>query len=920
MWRGGPVFLLKRAWNITKTASPKPAGVSFRPSAGSARPCSRTRQEITALPNTELALPTFAPLRFGPSQRFELQPAERRLLVDGQPAALGRRALDLLIVLAARPDHLLTKNELLDRVWPGLVVEEANLQMQISNLRKLLGGEVIATVPGRGYRFTAAVGSAAAASASTPASASAVAPAAASTPVPALVAAVSSATPAPPRAAAHRLIGRDHDLARLEDLLRQGGGCVTLVGTSGVGKTSLARAAAGRWCGRVVWVDLAALAHGSQMAGALARALGLHLTGGDDEAPAQLVAALRGEVLLLVLDNAEHLIQPCAELAALLRPLADVQLLVTSQAPLAVAGERVLRLEPLVLPGPEANLGVGAAQGALALLVERIVAADHRFEATPAVLPLLRAVCAQLDGLPLALEMAAARVPLLGLQGVHDALAQRFALLTRGHRDAATRHRTLHNALDWSYRLLGPTEQRLFRALGVFADGFTLELAVALMTDDTHARWDVIEGLATLADRSLVVVSSDDPPRYRLLETMRAYALEQLAESANPATDPEGEQATVRQRHAVAVLALFARHTSGNAATMALCLAEMENARDAIAWARDHDLGVAAQLSVRVTGVTTFTVWRHESGNWLLALEPLMDQPAGLALPQDVQATWWTDRTRIGAIRRDTNARVAGRRAVALWRPLRQPRQSLRATLTWVRSIAVADAELAEACAELQAQAAAIPDLPPRERLSVLGALARAAVIRGDHVAVLAGREAEVALAQQLGDQDAVDAAESGIVSTLVNLGRHAEAAQRGQTLLARVDADGSGRNGNLPWVLSALFDALLALERLAEARALLPRLFAAGRRFATPTLAPLLCGLVTAEQRFQAAARLLGYAHQGYESRGMTFEPEEQAGLERMLAAVCAALGPELAARLVQQGRSLADDAAEALAAGTEP
>jgi len=855
------------------------------------------------LPNTEPAPPSAEPLRFGPSQRFELQPAERRLLVDGQPAALGRRALDLLIVLAAQPNHLLTKGELLDRVWPGLVVEEANLQMQVSNLRKLLGGELIATVPGRGYRFTAVVGSAVAAPSSPSAPAPSVAPVQAAT------------TPPAPRAATFRLIGRDHDLARLEELL-QGGACVTLVGTSGVGKTSLARAAAARWSGRSTWVDLAALAHGRQVAGALARALDLQLTGSDDDAPAQLVAALAGQVLLLVLDNAEHLIQTCAELATLLRPLAGVQLLVTSQAPLGVAGERVLRLEPLILPGPDENLTVWAAEGALALLVERIVAADHRFATTPAVLRLLRAVCAQLDGLPLALEMAAARVPLLGLQGVHDALVQRFALLTRGHRDAATRHRTLHNALDWSYRLLGPAEQRLFRALGVFADGFTLELAAALMTDDAHARWDIIDGLATLADRSLVVVSHDDPPRYRLLETMRAFALEQLTQS----TEPADEEATVRRRHADAVLKLFARDTTGNAATTALCLAEMENARDAMTWARDHDLGVAAQLSASVTFVTTFTVWRHESGNWLLALESLMDQPPGRALPAEVQATWWTERTRIGAIRRDASARVAGRRAVALWRPLQQPRQLLRATLTWVRSIAVADPELVVACAELQAQAAAIPDLTPRERLGVVGAQARAAVIRGDHVAVLAGREAEMALAQQLGLQNQVDAAESGIVNTLGSLGRNAEAARRGQTLLARVDADGSGRNGNLPWVLGGLFAALLALGRLDEARALLPKIFAAGRRFATPALVPQLCGLAAAEQRHQAAARLLGYARFSYESRDMTFEPEEEAILVQVLAAARAALGPAQAHDLVQRGRSLNDDAAEALAAGDEP
>jgi predicted ATPase/DNA-binding winged helix-turn-helix (wHTH) protein len=835
------------------------------------------------MPNAEPSPPAAAALRFGPSLRFELQPAERRLLVDGQPAALGRRALDLLIALAEQPDHLLTKNELIDRVWPGLVVEEANLQMQISNLRKVLGGELIVTVPGRGYRF-AAVGDAAPAPAQAP---------------------VSS------RASAHRLIGRKQDLAHLEELL-QGGGCVTLVGTSGVGKTSLARTVAARWTGRSVWVDLAALTQGRQVAGALARALDLQLTGGDDDAPAQLVAALRTQAPLLVLDNAEHLIETCAELATLLRPLADLRLLVTSQAPLAVAGERVLRLEPLALPGPEANLEAGASDGALALLVERIVAADHRFAATPAALPVLRAVCAQLDGLPLALEMAAARVPLLGLQGVHDALAERFALLTRGHRDAAARHRTLHNALEWSYRLLGPAEQRLFRALGVFADGFTLDLAVALMTGGVDSRWDVVDGLATLAERSLVVVGSGEPPRYRLLETMRAYALEQLAQSA--------EQASVRRRHAEAVLALFDSHVIGNAATTALCLAEMENARDAIGWAREHELGIAARLSARVTIVTTFTVWRHESGNWLLALEPSMEQPAGRALPAHVQATWWTERARTATIRRDASARVAARRAMMLWQPLQQPRQLLRATLIWVRSIAAADAELAGACAELQAQAAALPDLPPSDRLGVQGALTRAAVIRGDLVAVLAGREAEVALARQFGHQDGVDAAESSIVNTLNGLGRHAEAAERGLALLARLDADGSGRNGNLPWALAALISALVALGRLDEAKSLLPQLFAAGRRFSTPAPTLSLCELAAAEQRFGAAARLLGYARQSYESHAVTFEHQEEAGLQRVLATASAALGPEQARALVQQGRSLTDDAAEALIAGDAP
>lgn len=859
-------------------------------------PC-RAPEVTSPLAHSEpAAAPAAAPLRFGPSERFELQPAERRLLVDGQPAPLGRRALDLLIVLAAQPDHLLTKHELLDRVWPGLVVEEANLQMQISKLRKVLGSEVIATVPGRGYRFTAVVGSAG--------------PAPALPPEPAL--------PAAPRAAAHRLIGRDDDLARVEALLRQGGGCVTLVGSPGVGKTSLARAAAGRWPGRAAWVDLAALTQGSQVAPAVARALELQLSGSDERGAAQLVDALQGQALLLVLDNAEHLIQTCAELATLLRPLAGTVLLATSQVPLAVNGEQVLRLEPLALPGPGTSLASLASpgQGALALLVERIVAADQRFVVTPPQLPLLQAICAQLDGLPLALEMVAARVPLLGLQGVHDALTERFALLTRGHRDAVPRHRTLHHALEWSYCLLGAAEQRLFRALGVFAGGFTLELVVALMTDDAGARWDVIDGLAALADRSLLVVGSEDPPRYRLLETMRAFALEQLAQS----TAPVDEEAIARRRHAAAVLALLARHTPGDATTLARCLAEMANAREAIAWARDHDLGLAAQLTAGVTFVTTFTTWRHESGNWLLALEGLMEQPAGLALPAAVQAAWWTERARVGSIRREAGGLAAARRAVALWRPLNQPRQLLRATLIWVRCFGVADPELELACADLQAQAAAFPDLPLRERLSVQGALTRAAVIRDDRGAWLAGREAELALALQLGDHDAADAAESSVVDALCGLGRYAEARQRGEAMLARVDADGSGRNANLPWVIGGLLDALTSLGRLEEARALLPRALAAGRRFNVPAMWPQLCALAVAEKRYPAAAQLLGYTRQCYEAGGTRFEPAEEDIMRRAEAGAGAALGPEQLQTWLRHGRMLDEDAAEALAAGALP
>jgi non-specific serine/threonine protein kinase len=828
-----------------------------------------------------------SPLRFGPAGRFELQPAERRLLVDGQPAVLGGRALDLLITLADQPDHLITKNELLDRVWPGLVVEEANLQMQISNLRKLLGGDVIATVPGRGYRFAAPVAEARAAPASaTPAHREPLS---------------SPAAPALPR-----LFGRDADLALLDELL-QSGSCVTLVGTSGVGKTSLARAATARWAGRSVWVDLASLTQGDQLPGALGRALGVQLN--DGEAAPQLLRALHGDALLLVLDNAEHLIQSCAEFVAFLRTVPEVRVLVTSQLPLAVADEHIQRLEPLaVQPATDAaDLG----DGALALLVERIVAADHRFRVAPGSLALLNAICAHLDGLPLALEMAAARVPLLGLQGVHDALAQRFALLTRGRRDAAARHRSLHDALDWSYRLLAEPDQRLFRALGVFAGGFTLDLAVALCTDQPESRWDIVDSLASLADRSLVAVSADDPPRYRLLETMRAFALEQLALA--------GEESEMRGRHAAAVLALFARHVPGDAKTLALCRPEMENARDAVDWARAHDLREAALLTARASVVGTFNEWRGEVTAWMQALEPQMLQEAGQALPADVQADWWTEFARMLTIRGHPQASAAARRAVALAATVQAPERSMRSAIVWVRSIPQPGAELDQACAELRERVAAAPDLHPRQRLMAHAAMVRAALVRCDYRALLAGRLSELALARDLGEKNMIETAESNVVSALNALGRYAEGAERGRALLARMDRPEEATNANLPWVFAGLLEALVCLKQLGEAQALARRAWAVCRRFDSVQVAPPLVLLAASRQRFEVAARLVGHTRQSNASNRLALEPTDERLLQEAHTAIVAALGTKRTEMLIQEGRALSDDAAAALAAGED-
>jgi predicted ATPase/DNA-binding winged helix-turn-helix (wHTH) protein len=831
------------------------------------------------------------PLHLGPGGRLELRPAEYRLLIDGQPAPLGGRALDLLIALAARPGELHTKSELLDAVWPGLVVEEGNLRVQINALRRVLGEEAIATVPGRGYRLSLAVQGDALTDTVT-------------SPAPSSLLATSPARPH--QAGEPRLFGRDADLAALEAALHEPACIVTLVGTPGVGKSSLARAALARWPGRSAWVDLAPLTQDGQVPGAIARALQAHLGDGD---PAAQLPRLQpaGEPLLLVLDNAEHLIEACADWALSQRGAPPLRLLVTSQLPLRLAGERLLRLEPL--PVPDANLApVRAAEaddGALGLLIDRITAADSRYRPAPETLPLLAAICRQLDGLPLALEMAAARIPLMGVQAVHEALVERFALLSRGRRDAPARHRTLHAALDWSYGLLSPGEQGLFRALGVFAGGFTLDLAVTLLSDEHVGRWDVVDGLATLVERSLVTVSGTEPPRYGLLETMRAFA---LAPTALP-VDAD-ERASLRRRHAAAVLGLF----SGDAPETQR-LAEMENAREAFVWARENDLAVAAQLSARVARVIGFTVWRQEVTEWMLSLQAPMTQPAGEALPRETQANWWSLLAYVLNVRRDAAARPAAARAVALWRPLGNPRQLIGALGHWVRAIPEAGPDLDEACAELQQVLAAAPS--PDDQARVQGALAEAARLRGDTLALLACREEELRLSLQLGWPDMAQAAESNVCAALIELGRHDEAAERGLALLERIDAHDGDSNGNLPWALNAVVEALTALGRLDQARALVPRSLAAGQRFGTTVAWQGILALALAQGRPRTAARLAGFVRQQWAASRATPDRDEQRRVAQCQAAVELTLGRASATAWMADGRSMSHATAAVLAGG---
>lgn len=460
-------------------------------------------------------------MHFGP---FVLDTAQARLhLQDGPELALSGRPLELLAVLVAHAGELLDKDTLLDAVWGHRHVSESVLKGVVSTLRLALGDDpkaprYIETVARRGYRFVAPV------ERWTPAADTVAADPAGSGP---------DEPPAPGNmpVAVELPIGRDAELALLHERM-DSHRLVTITGLGGVGKTCLALAmaaqvaepAGGRWLLR-----LDALAEPALLLPTLARLL--HLGPAAASSTAALVRALADRQLLLVLDNAEHLADAVAELCtAVLAAAPEVQVLVTSQVPLRVTAEALLPLAPLSEAAPE-------------LLAQRIRRLQPQWQPTAAEQSDLDAICHALDGLPLALELAAARVPLLGVSGVRARLDQRFSLLTQGARDGTPRHRTLAAALAWTFDLLAQAERRALQQLAVFAGSFAVTDAEGVLGDDA------LDVLQELRARSLVAAEQGlQGQRMRLYDSVRRYALQDLASS--------GREVEVRSLH----LAWLGRH------------------------------------------------------------------------------------------------------------------------------------------------------------------------------------------------------------------------------------------------------------------------------------------------------------------------------------------------------------------------
>lgn len=468
--------------------------------------------------------------------RWELDLDRRELRSGGASVPIGSRAFEIVETLVRSAGELVTKDEIMASVWPGSIVEENTLQVHVSAVRKALGSDrtLLRTTSGRGYRLLgrwterqdARVGHPAAARHRDP------------------VVSV-------PRQASG-LVGRDDDVSRIRDLLTAYR-TVTLTGPGGIGKTRLALEALSAcqqsWPERVV-VELAPVSAPAMVGAAVAGTLGVIF--GESELPETALAqALGSRSLLLVLDNCEHVVGAAAGLVEnLVRACPGVTVLATSREPLRTDGEYAYRVQPLGLGAPGALPGdVATLPSAMRLFLLRMEAADSRLVPSQDDLATIAAICRRLDGLPLAIEFAAARAATLGVSQVLSRLNDRFDILTVSRRTALPRHATLRATLDWSYDLLSGPEQSLLRRLSVFAAPFTLDAAMAVAGLSETDPLGVEDGIASLVSKSLLnLETGPSESRWRLLETSRAYAHGKLRQAPD-------HRSTVR-RHAEYFLGL----------------------------------------------------------------------------------------------------------------------------------------------------------------------------------------------------------------------------------------------------------------------------------------------------------------------------------------------------------------------------
>ena len=559
---------------------------------------------------TEPAAPAASTLSFGP---FTVTPHERLVTRDGVALPMGAKSFDTLIALMSRPNEVVSKWDLMARVWPGMAVEETNLRFHVAALRKALGdgkdgARYITTLSGRGYCFVAPISRANAAAKPQP----------------------SPRVNLPPVKLPNRLqrmVGRDDAIATVSERLMTSR-FVTIAGPGGVGKTAVAIAIAhdllDTFADASHFVDLAALSDPDLVITSILLMLGLPAET-EDPLPA-LLAHLRDKRMLLILDNCEHVIAAAAPLAAeIFHAAPHVHILATSREPLRVEGEQVYRLAPLAVPPDNPALTAAAAQtySALQLFLERAMAGGAQITLDDRNAAIVAGICRQLDGMALAIELAAGRVEAYGLEQTAALLDERLNLLWQGQRTAPARQKTLQATLDWSYGLLSNTERLVLRRLAVFAGHFTIDAALDIVPDERVDRARLFDAIDSLVAKSMVAPRPIGAMmRYRLLDTTRAYLLE---------TEPD--DAALSARHATYYRRWLEQAgttwaTVPSADERAIHFSALHNVRAALDWCfgANGDAGIGIALAAAAVPIFLAMSLLIECRRWseraLLAIDP----------------------------------------------------------------------------------------------------------------------------------------------------------------------------------------------------------------------------------------------------------------------------------------------------------
>lgn len=800
--------------------------------------------------------------RFGD---YKLLPAERLLFRRGSEVALTARAFELLVAFVERAGQLVGKDELLRRVWAGVVVEENNLAVQVGALRKLLGAEAITTIPGYGYRFA----------------------------LPVLDVAGGEAADVPLRGRGNlalrlpMLIGREAELAEAGALLREHP-AVTLCGGPGVGKTRLARELAlrlrdgfadGAW-----WADLTLLQADEPVAAAVARTLGLPPA---SDPLATLVARLSGLKLLLVLDNAEHRAADVATVVeALVRGTERVSLLVTSQLPLHAQGERLCRLAPLPL------------DDAMRLLATRAGAAGSHDTGTAA------GICEALDCNPLAIELAASRLEALGLDGLAARLHQRLTLLAPGDALPPSRQNALASALSWSHELLAERERRVLRRLAVFPGSFSLESAALVLADEALPAAEAVAAMLSLVDRSLISVDrGEQQRRYRLLETMRLFALDKLAAA--------GETTLAQARHCAGLLWLFddAYEESWrlpHAAWKARYEPELPGLWAALSWAGEHDLPSAVALFGAAAPLWMPRATQARPHALALGAR-LADEAATATIPPAVLARFWWACARCHSVIHPGLAREAAQRAARLYRALGDERGEYLALVELAFNWRVDGPEARATLAA--ARGLESPGWPAAVLERGLTTEAVLHLTSGRHEEARRCYGEALAICERGGF-------DAGVIRARLNLADQARAAgelglavQLGEALLA--DPGDAGDLNCLSTVMSNLIGAIVAQGRFERAREV--ALQAPGRLGRLVLDDQLWVGLDALallhlyDGRTALAAQLAGVADREFEAHGQAQrQPNEAADRAMLAAGLARQLDAADIARMEQEGRRM--------------